>query len=498
MRERINESMSDFFVNEIELPELIKDYEAIFENEILAQKAYAVMLIKSNIIDRESGKIILEGLEYVKTHLKRDDLRAEYEDLYYNIEKCLIGKIGVEIGGKLHTGRSRNDIGATMNRMQVRGTLLEVMENLIRLQEMLLEKAHAEKDIIITGYTHTQPAQPTCMGHYYMAVFSALNRDFVRLKNAFLNTNICPYGTAASLGATFPVDREFLAKVLGFDGVLENSLDCIASKDFLLEAEMAYVNLLITVSRFAQDLYMWSTYEFGLLEFGGEVAVCSSIMPQKKNAAGLEYVKSKAAHPIGTLMSTISALKNIPFTNNIDIHEALWLYGEGVTETKKVLGMMRECLKYSHINKEKAYKMAKENFCTVTGLADILVKECGISFEQAHYIVGTMVGEVLESQQGIDGMSAELLNKVSEEYLGKVLDISDDSILRVLDPYYNVQSKVSFGGPHKLSVEHMIKEAENCANKERIWRCETIQHIEECYKLLDSEETKITKHAIEK
>ncbi|MEZ3435251.1 MAG: hypothetical protein K1W34_11620 [Lachnospiraceae bacterium] len=282
MRERISEAMSDFFVNNIEFPELIKDYDAIFEYEIYAQRAYAVMLTKSGIIDDISGKAILGGLKYVKTHLKKENLKAEYEDLYYNIEKCLIDRIGVEIGGKLHTGRSRNDIGATMNRMQVRSSLLEVMGNLLQLQEMLIKKTHNEQDIIITGYTHTQPAQPTCMGHYYMAVFNALSRDFVRLKNAFLNTNICPYGAAASLGAAFPIDREFLARVLGFDSVLENSLDCIASKDFLLEAEMAYVNLLITVSRFAQDLYMWSTYEFGLLEFGGQVAVCSSIMPQKK------------------------------------------------------------------------------------------------------------------------------------------------------------------------------------------------------------------------
>lgn len=230
MRERISESMSDYFVNVIELPELIKDYETIFQDELLAQRAYAVMLTKSGIIDAASGKKILEGLDYVRENLKKEDLNADYEDLYYNIEKCLVGRIGVETGGKLHTGRSRNDIGSTMNRMQVRKSLLAVMEALLALREILADKAQKEKDIIITGYTHTQPAQPTCMGHYYMAVFQALTRDFDRLKSAFQNTNHCPYGTAASQGATFPVDRDFLAKALGFDSVLENSLDCIASK----------------------------------------------------------------------------------------------------------------------------------------------------------------------------------------------------------------------------------------------------------------------------
>ena len=491
MRERISESMSDYFVNVIELPELIKDYETIFQDELLAQRAYAVMLTKSGIIDAASGKKILEGLDYVRENLKKEDLNADYEDLYYNIEKCLVGRIGVETGGKLHTGRSRNDIGSTMNRMQVRKSLLAVMEALLALREILADKAQKEKDIIITGYTHTQPAQPTCMGHYYMAVFQALTRDFDRLKSAFQNTNHCPYGTAASQGATFPVDRDFLAKALGFDSVLENSLDCIASKDFLLEAEMAYVNMLITLSRFAQDLYVWSTYEFGLLEFGGQVAVCSSIMPQKKNAAGLEYVKSKVSHPIGTLNSTLATLKNIPFTNCIDIHEALWLYSEGVTETLKVLGMMKECLEYSHINEKRAYEAARKNFCTVTGLADHLVKTCDLSFEQAHYIVGTMIAAVIDSSVGVDGMTGALLAQVTAEYLGYELHLTDEEIVQVLDPRYNVQSKVSFGGPQKSSVEGMIAAAKVTIEEEESWLTAAQGNIQKGYDFLRAEEQMI-------
>ena len=374
MRERISEPMSDYYKNEVELPLLLDDYDHLLIEELLVQRAYAVMLTKAGILSTKEGKKIIEGLEYVKTNLKREDLNIDNEDLYFNVQHCLVEKIGIEIGGKLHMGRSRNDIGSTLNRMIVRKTILSVTEDLIALQEELLRKAREEQDVIMTGYTHTQPAQPTCMGHYYTAIFSALIRDFERLKAAFQNTNRSPYGTAASLGATFPIDRELLAGLLGFDDVLENSLDCIASKDFLIEAETSYVNMGITLSRFAQDLYVWSTYEFGLLEFGGQVAVCSSIMPQKKNASGIEYAKSKVAHPIGSLVSTLCTLKNIPFTNCIDIHEALWYYRSGVTEIKKVLGVLKECLKYSHINKERAYKAASENFCTVTILCGLFGK----------------------------------------------------------------------------------------------------------------------------
>ena len=211
----------------------------------------------------------------------------------------------------------------------------------------------------------------------------------------------------------------------------------------------------------------------------------------EKNAAGLEYVKSKASHPMGTLMSTLTALKNIPFTNNIDIHEALWLYDEGVAETNKALGMMKECLKYSRINKERAYKMARENFCAVTGLADMLVKECNISFEQAHYIVGTMVGEVIQNGKGTDGMTSGLLDKTAEEYLGKALGVSDKMIPLALEPYCNVQSKVTFGGPQQESVENMILKAEKCSAGERIWLDEKRQFISEGYMQLGLEEEKI-------
>lgn len=491
MRERISEPMSDYYKNEVELPLLLDDYDHLLIEELLVQRAYAVMLTKAGILSTKEGKKIIEGLEYVKTNLKREDLNIDNEDLYFNVQHCLVEKIGIEIGGKLHMGRSRNDIGSTLNRMIVRKTILSVTEDLIALQEELLRKAREEQDVIMTGYTHTQPAQPTCMGHYYTAIFSALIRDFERLKAAFQNTNRSPYGTAASLGATFPIDRELLAGLLGFDDVLENSLDCIASKDFLIEAETSYVNMGITLSRFAQDLYVWSTYEFGLLEFGGQVAVCSSIMPQKKNASGIEYAKSKVAHPIGSLVSTLCTLKNIPFTNCIDIHEALWYYRSGVTEIKKVLGVLKECLKYSHINKERAYKAASENFCTVTALADYLVKTFGISFDQAHHIVGEMVGEATEKSEGIAGMTPELLERVSKAYIGRPFKMSNLEMKNVLDPYYNVQSKVTYGGPQKTSVAHMIQKADENLQNEKAWITQQKEKIEECYRKLGEEERKI-------
>lgn len=484
-------SVSRFFEEEIITPETIKDYDANFDLALLIQRAYAVMLTRTGIIDRTSGKVILEGLSYVKENLKREDLKGEYEDMYYNIEKMLVGKTGVKIGGKLHTGRSRNDIGSTMNRMELRKSLFAIFDALLGLQNILIEKAEKHRDVIITGYTHMQPAQPITLGHYYTAILSALSRDFTRLKAAYENTNHCPYGSAAFAGASFPLDREMLAKLLGFDGVLENSLDCIASKDFLLEVEMAYTNMMVTISRVAQDQHFWSTDEFGLLNVGAQVAVCSSIMPQKKNPAAIEYTKAKASHVIGALMGCIASLKNIPFSNNLDIHEALWLYGEGANETRKTLGIMAENFRFSEVNEARALERAKNNFSTVTGLADHLVKKSGLSFEEAHQVVGSMVREVVENGSGMAGMDSALLKKMSKTVLEREIELSDADISFVLDPYNNVQAKETLGGPSSASVKKMIAQEKEKLAAEAAWIKSAKASIEKAYALLDDAEKTI-------
>jgi argininosuccinate lyase len=491
MREVIDEGMSPYFLNDVEYPELVKDYHANFHEAIVVQRAYAIMLVKTGIVDAGSGKKILEGLSCVEGTLKAEDLKAEYEDMYFNIEKALIAKIGVKAGGKLHTGRSRNDIGSTLNRMHLRKSILLVIEKLIALQEVVLRKAKDNRDVIMTGYTHMQPAQPISLGHYYTAILGALGRDFARLVAAYANTNHCPYGAAAFAGSSFPVDRGMLADLLGFDGILENSLDCIASKDFLLETEMAYVNMGVTVSRIAQDHYFWSTNEFGILKVGGQVAVCSSIMPQKNNPVGFEYCKSKSAHSMGALVGSMAALKNTPFSNNIDIHEAFWLYDEGCTETMKVLGMLAESITYSEIDTEKAYESAKRNFCTVTALADDLVRTQGVSFNEAHRIVGTMVRTVLENKNGIDGMNSRLLAKTARDVIGRSIDLTDEAIRLDLEPYNNVQQKKTIGGPSVESVAKMIEKADESLSMERTWLANAISSVERGYAMLEKEECAI-------
>lgn len=491
MRARIKAELSDYMKNEILLPGIIRDYGLGFREMILLNKAYAIMLVKEKIIDEKTGMTILKGLTQVMRNLKASDLDGKYEDFYFNVEQALLKEIGYEIGGKLHAGRSRNDIYATLMRMQIRRTILDTLKSITELQKTMLEKALENLDAIITGYTHMQPAQPITLAHYYTAAISALNRDFQRLANAYRNTNLSPFGAAALAGTGFPVNRGLLKDMLGFDDVIENSLDCVNSRDYILEAESAFAIMMTNISRVAQDHYIWCTDEFGYLEIDGTIAVCSSIMPQKKNPVSLEYARAKASHSIGAMTSTFASLKNIPFSLCIDLMEATSLYWDVYKSVSQSLGLLMETIKHSRINKEKALERAKGNFSTVTALADYLVMKHGIPFLEAHNIVGNIVAYLIEKDLDSGSVTSNVLNKISKEALDREFDITDEEINNVLDPHNNVQSKKTLGGPSRICVEKMINEANRSLEAGTRWLEEAVGKIETSYKVIEMEENSI-------
>ncbi len=483
-RSRIKGEISEYFKNEILYPGIRAEYENGFEEMILLNKAFALMLTEEKIIDSKSAKEILNGLTFVEEDFGYDDLDGKFEELYFNIEQKLIQKIGVKIGGKLHTGRSRNDIYATLWRMEVRRSLWNLFQQIINLQETLLMKVKENADVVITGYTHMQPAQPITVGFYYSAVLSVLNRDFCRLKDAYGRVNLSPYGAAALAGTGFPINREALNDLLGFEGVLENTLDCVSSKDYLLEVESALSIMMINLSRVIQDHYIWATNEFGILDIDGALAVCSSIMPQKKNPVALELAKAKAAHIIGALMSSICALKNTPFSLCMDLFESHSQYWNGQKETGHVLTLLNETLKQSTIKRNLTYAQAKANFSTVTALADLLVQQFNVSFAEAHDIVGHMVGVTIEHGLSIEAMNSNLLKTASQKILGYEIHLADEEIVAVLEPMANVQSKISMGSPGASSLEKMIANSEIQLNKEKVWLRDKINQVEQAYQTI--------------
>jgi argininosuccinate lyase len=484
MRERIKAELSEVLQKNILLPAMVAEFEVGFEDMVTLNKAYAIMLAEEKIIDQKTAGRLLQALKKVHRELTVSELSGKYEELYFNFEHALFEIVGREIGGRLHTGRSRNDIYATLARMEIRKSLWEVCKKNLELQELLLAQARDHLETVITGYTHTQPAQPITYGHYCTAAVQALGRDFDRMKSAYHTINACPYGAAALAGTAFPINRQRLSELLGFDRIMKNTLDCVGARDYVLEAEAAFAIMMITISRIAQDLYIWSTEEFGLLDVGGEIAISSSIMPQKKNPISLELAKAKAAHSLGSFVSSAAVLRNTPFSLCMDLFEVLTPYWEGRRHTLQSLMLIIETLKYSKIRKERAIERAKLNFSTVTALADVLVQKCGISFSEAHSIVGEMVGKVIDTGIGMMGIKSSLLQSTSSKILKRELVLSEDEIQKAIDPYENVISKNIVGGPNPNRVQEMINEAQSELRINSEWLEREIYHVEQVNKKL--------------
>ena len=469
MRERIKVGLCKEFTDGISLPGLYSDFEHAFHEMIDLNKAFGLMLCKQGIIKVDDAKKILAGLDYAEENITRDSLDPQQEDMYFNVESKMIEKAGRESGGRLHTGRSRNDVFATQHRMEVRNSIIPVLDALISFQELVLQKARENVDVVITGYTHFQAGQPITYGHWLTAVSSAFLRDFKRIKAAFENTNQSPYGCAAAFGTTFPIDRQVISDYLGFDNIIENSLDAVGSREYIPQLEAAYAIMMTNVSRFSEDMYIWATNEFSTIKVGGEIAICSSIMPQKMNPCSLEYAKGKTGSVIGLAAGSMATLKDSPYTNTVEAFEALTLYWDCLTQTKVGFDMLKQTIKYTTVNKKRAYENAATNYCTVTGLADFMVQKFGISFKNAHDIVGDALAILDEKGENIKNLTCDLVKSCCKKYLGDELPITEEEVDMVLDPAKNVQSKVSVGGPQKSSVLAMIEHEEAQVKADKAW-----------------------------
>ncbi|MBQ7492823.1 MAG: argininosuccinate lyase [Selenomonadaceae bacterium] len=480
-RNRIKAEMSEYFRNEIAKPGIFLEYEHGFEELILLNRAYAKMLAEEKIITQDEAAKILDGLTWVEKNFSAEDIDGKYEEIYFNVEQKLIQHVGLEIGGRLHTGRSRNDIYAALWRMETRKALWQICQSVLALQKRMLELAEKYQRTIITGYTHTQPAQPITVGYYYAAAVEVLQRDFERLQAAYQKTNQCALGAAALAGTGFPINRDKLEKFLGFEGTVTNALDCVGTKDYLLEVESALAIMMVNLSRMAQDHYIWCTNEFSLAEVGGEVAICSSIMPQKKNPVTFEMIKSKSAHMLGTFTAGCAIMKNTPFSLCMDLFETHAQFWAGFKSSLDAVNLFTETLKFITFNEERAYLAAKNNFSTVTALADFLVGKFKISFAEAHDIVGEMVGAV----ENISDMTAELLNTCAEKIIGRGLEVTDAEIANVLEPAANVRGKISAGSPGEISLRNMIDGAKKILTAQEAWLAARKNFVASAYKKLN-------------
>jgi argininosuccinate lyase len=495
MRERIKVPPSPVLVEYVIRPKLERDSRNSFEMLMDLNRAHVVMLAARKIVSPPKAAELMRVFEEVcRAGPESVTWDPALEEIYYNLETHIIKKAGAEVGGQMHTGRSRNDLIAALTRIATRNQLLKLAAWLQDVRKVLLELGETHVNTIVTGYTHMQPAQPTTLGHYFHAVGQALERDDIRLQQAFENVNRCPLGACAFNTTGFPIDRQMLADLTGFAGVAENSIDAIASRDYISQVLAALAILGVNLSRLAQDLYIWGTDEFGWIEVGDEVAITSSIMPQKKNPVTLEHIRGKAAHLIGALVATLTAQKGTPYGHLRDIAmESAHPLEEGFLQTEAALNLTAATLRSLRVKAAVAEARTAENFSTVTELADVLVRETGLSFREAHTIVGLAVGELHERGGRTPALTLFLLERIAQERLGRPLGLSEASLRRALSPAENVAVRSVTGGPAPSEALRSVHASRERLAAHQAWWREQKDKLEEARRRLDTAASRLAR-----
>jgi argininosuccinate lyase len=365
--------------------------QRLYQQDIAGSIAHVKMLAKQSIISDDEAKTIIAGLEAVRGEIEKGKFKfaAAQEDIHMAIESRLIEKVG-EVGRKLHTARSRNDQVALDMRLFIKEAVAATQKGIRGLQQALLDLAEANKSVVMPGYTHLQTAQPILLAHHLLAYFEMLQRDYERLTDSLRRVDVMPLGSGALAGVAYKIDREFLAKELGFGKISQNSLDAVSDRDFILEYESAAAICMMHLSRLAEEIVLWSSAEFDFIELDDAYATGSSIMPQKKNPDVAELARGKTGRVYGNLMALLTTMKGLPLAYNRDMQEdkeGLFDTADTLQATLEVFAGMVKTVKVSDENTRSALE---RGYVLATDLADYLVKK-GAAFRTAHEVVGKLV-----------------------------------------------------------------------------------------------------------
>lgn len=416
----------------------------MYKQDIIGSITHAKMLGNCGIIPPQDSELIQKTLFEILSDVDNGQVEFETdaEDIHMNVEKILIERIG-DVGKKLHTGRSRNDQVALDIRMYLKSEIDELDSLLISLLNTIIKLAKENLDTIMPGYTHLQRAQPITFAHHLMAYFQMFRRDTERLGDCYKRTNIMPLGSGALAGTTYPLDRHMVAKELGFDSITENSLDAVSDRDFVIELASCLSIIMMHLSRFSEELILWSSYEFGFIEMDDAYSTGSSIMPQKKNPDVAELVRGKTGRVYGSLMSILTVMKSLPLAYNKDMQEDKEGIFDSVDTVKLCLNVFTNMLATIKVKGDNMLKAAQGGFTNATDIADYLVKK-GIPFRTAHEIIGKMVLYCIGKNISIDELSMDELKEFS--------DSIQDDIYEEISLKKCVSERKLPGGPAKESV----------------------------------------------
>ncbi len=432
-----------------EFSESVSFDRRLWKEDIEGSIAHAKMLHKQGIIDDKELNQLIEGLQEISKEIEegRFVFRTELEDVHMNIERALIDKIGAT-GAKLHTARSRNDQVATDLRLYLRKEVSEIVELIHALQKTLISLAEKNIDTLMPGYTHMQKAQPVLLGHHLLAYAWMLKRDLERFKESLKRINQCPLGACAIAGSSLPIDREFTARQLGFEGVIPNSMDAVSDRDFVLDVLYAGSVVMMHLSRLCEELIIWSTDEFKFIELPDRFTTGSSMMPQKKNPDPAELIRGKTGRVYGNLISLLTTMKALPLAYNRDMQEDKEPVFDTIYTVNLSLRIINEMLPEIKFHKEKLESSAEDGFTTATDLAEYLVRK-GIPFRLAHEITGKIVLHCIEHGKKLSEMKIREFKEFSDKI--------EEDVYNILTASGSIEAKKSYGSTSKQMLIKQIK-----------------------------------------
>ncbi len=432
----------------------------IFEEDINGTEAHDIMLHEQGIIPLDALKLILSALENVREEWYRGDVEigAEFEDIHEYIETWVIDKIGIEAGGMLHTGRSRNDQVMVDVRFRVRDELLEASAMVLGLLGALLEKAENHAETTMMLYTHGQHAQVGTFAHYLTAYADALLRDFQRIMECYARVNRNPLGAGPVGGTSINIDRERTTKLLGFDSLVENSIDATSGRDWAIEVAAVCAILMSDLSRAASDLIEWSTFEFGYVELADEYASSSSIMPHKKNPSTLELIRGKSGEVYGVLMELLTMVKGVTSGYSQDLQGTkppLWRSFDVVNSSLEVMTGIISTL---NVKEERMRGLVEEGLTAAVDLAERLAEDAGLSFREAYRLVVALVTETSEKGMKLKDLKPSTIIETSNKILGKPVEVNKEFIEDATSPKSSLGRRKSIGSPNPGEVRRMVGE----------------------------------------
>lgn len=423
----------------------------IAEADVQVDIAHLLMLHRQGIIEQEPAAAVMEVLLRFSVEGVPDEAFDEqFEDIHAGIESLLIAEVGIEQGGRLHIGRSRNDEVATCLRLRLCEELLKIGDAVNGLCEVLVSLAEEHTHSVMPGFTHLQHAQPTTLAHHLLSYAQAFNRDLERLLSTYQRVNRSPLGAAAFASTGYPIDREFTATMLGFSGMLENSMDAVSTRDFALEALADCAILMVNASRFCEELILWSSSLVRFVQLDDAYCSTSSIMPQKKNPDTLEIMRARAGSVIGASTAALSIVKALPMSYNRDLQQLTPHLWQGVGDAGASIRILAGALSTATFNTERMEAEAGRGFSTATELADMLVRECGLPFRTAHHIVGRAV------RSGSLTLASLQKAATSESIDLSSLGLTEEQVRAALDPVHGIEARSVIGGPAVSAVSNAI------------------------------------------